>query len=979
MSDESQNTPSGQVPLKERVKTWPGILKNTDFAGQIDLSEKDLRALAQIVSTGFASPITTGQTHSTRVVFAVNCAYYAKDEGFWEYFCKLLNTEDTPTTQKHFGRKIEESLTHFGFLQRPRYGPFRCVGPILEQAGVTRRSIPKFASVLRQFGENGWDLALAIPYHRFVQVVEGLQPGTYLGYFLKNEDRSGWNFIRAVARNLNQLENCLLSRQELQGVPGYRPGFWKELQQHLAIEPPTPNPTSKPRAPLPRLVFDPKKSQVQLLFSHEWVERRVYFFDGETVGNSVWPLLAREDFKEPLHLKIKLERGGFNDVLLPGWALDRSHAIAIFHPAKGLIAPNTSVPLGPCCLLAPRGTRLPDSLVKLTDFEQVDLRDAEYVYWQVEITQQSNLKELGYSEASEGTSILSWVPGGTRFYDSIGAPEIFTNRLPLVRLERAELFRENRLGLFVAIGDKQQRITVPAGDQSAVDIPVPTAIPSEGRIWVEPLGRLRDGEAHYLSSELRFVLLPQCCFEWPSGLFATEDQPRFSFTGAGDFTLNFPDCAKVGSQTWTIPPATRFVEGTFQVGPLSLLVGKVIYRAEFGRDGKMGDCSFELADFDMDLSLRIRGIPTGPIRIGIQGLQTVASVDLGQQFDAAGSKRITAAYLRDFVQGYNGAAGVFVVWGGKSWVSTSARLINQKEIANWLFNNERTESPPWLDALHPSLSLWVTNVVRGLSVRTPIAPLQSPPGIPVGVERWVDEIELLLSVFASQGGVTTLAELNARKTDQLDPQLVEALRWFCQGRDLLQTGLSQDSSDGSELIVGYQLLKWRPPWFQWLEDFDALAASIRSQQALDPLISEWAVEARSPMRNQLTSRIGLQARGRDLTEAYIFSQGGGHERAYILAHNISEETPAGLTRDLALLLKHLLLAKKKLPIPPLNVEVHRKLRAYFLALPLLAMPHPFPVDQPAPLCPAPVRPELLPLNANDIDLLREALQRFTQR
>jgi hypothetical protein len=283
--------PSDDDPdaLKKRASAWAEALKTCEFAGQIDLSEDNLKSLAPEVRAGFESHVPTLQTHAVRIVFSVNCVYYASDEGYWEYFCRLLDHEKTPQVETRFGRQIEESLTRFGFLEKPRYGPFRCVGPLLEQVGVSRRSIPHFAAILRDCGSNGWDSVKVLSFPRFCEKVEAHQHGTYLGYFLKSDTKRGYDFTRQVALNLQQFESGLLSWQELQTVPGRRPGFWKELQTHLCIESSGPRPSPAPTPPPPYLFFDHQKAQIQLLFSHEWVERRAYVLDEEVVENSVYP------------------------------------------------------------------------------------------------------------------------------------------------------------------------------------------------------------------------------------------------------------------------------------------------------------------------------------------------------------------------------------------------------------------------------------------------------------------------------------------------------------------------------------------------------------------------------------------------------------------------------------------------------------------------------------------------------------------
>src|SRR5437870_5718568 len=107
--------------IEERSQTWAKELKSCDFAGQIDLSEDDLRLLAPTVSKGLESQVPTDHLQAIRVVFAVNCAYYANDGGFWDYFCKHIGWESTPQNQTWLGGKIEQSLLHFGFMEEPGY------------------------------------------------------------------------------------------------------------------------------------------------------------------------------------------------------------------------------------------------------------------------------------------------------------------------------------------------------------------------------------------------------------------------------------------------------------------------------------------------------------------------------------------------------------------------------------------------------------------------------------------------------------------------------------------------------------------------------------------------------------------------------------------------------------------------------------------------------------------------------------------
>lgn len=436
---------------EENAKAWQSTLKQCDFAGQIDLPEDELRAIAPFVRQGFEHYAPTDFHHATRIVFAVNCAYYA-DEGFWDYFCRLLHQENSPQTQTHLGRQIEESLMRFGFLIEPRYGPFRCVGPVLEQTGVTRRSIPKFARILQECRETSWDEILTLSFNQFITVVETVQAGTYLGLFLKSDNngvKSGWDFTRSVARSLSQFESGRISWGVLQKLPGYRPGFWKELTAHIELAAVDTGKTQRQSVPLPRLVFDAAQAQVLIRFDHDWVERRAFTFEGEVVEHSIWPITELSDFRRFYKVEIRAEGKPTRTHVFRGWTMDSSEPVAIFHPQRGYIPPDVPVPNGLCFLLAPAGTPLPPSITLLTDFEFVNISHAAYQFWQIEVLPDTDLTPFGYTQRHARANVISWAEDGERFPASIESGDVFLGRMPRLNVKNADLFRQNRLALFL--------------------------------------------------------------------------------------------------------------------------------------------------------------------------------------------------------------------------------------------------------------------------------------------------------------------------------------------------------------------------------------------------------------------------------------------------------------------------------------------------------------------------------------------------
>jgi hypothetical protein len=950
--------------IEARALTWSQELKSCAFAGQIDLSEHDLRTLSPSVTKGLESRVATAHDHAVRVVFSVNCAYYADDGGFWDYFCKHTDYEDTAQNQSWLGQKIEESLLHFGFMDKPGYGSYRWVGPLLAQAGVTLRSMPKFAAILLEAADGEWERFPSVTFYSFRYVVDHFGPGSYLGLFLKDDTQVGWRFACDVARSIHQLETNLISWTELRELPGYRPGFWNELKRHLEIRT-AACPVIRPKgAPSPKLVFNDATQQVQLLFAHDWVERRVYVFDGTVVENPIIPLSTREDFQRSYTVLIKDEAGASEECKVPGWTPDGPDPVAIFHPQRGYIPPDTPLPPGQYYFLSPQGTHPPDSVSILTDFEHVAIADATYHYWLIELANNSNLENSGYKQRRIAPDLLCWDHQGARLFGSLDGTDIFVEQLPPIRVNQATLFRQNHLALFVSTGSQRERLKL-NGTAEPEEINLPLDAPCSGHIWVEPLGRLREADSPSAQQRLTFALLPKCALRWPFGLFTPADQPLITFDGPGECHLSFPDCVPAKPGAWKVPAGASFVEGTLHAAAVSLLVGCNIYRAEFSHDTDPRRRFFETADFDTEFQIRMRGLPGMAIRLAVSNSHYTLPLDLPQYFDAAGRKRINSLSVRDSLKNYPEAAGAISIWSGSAWVHSGATLINLAELSSWLFvATAGNTTPTWLELLDRTFSVWLSEAVQALLSKTFVQSIQCLPSLSPHTQKWADAIELMLLIFAEPIPENPFLD---KQLGHLDTGMTKALRWVWSARVLVERGTCEEASDATTLINEYP--SWIAPYPPWRKIMEDLLRHLRQQQDLDQIVAEWAAEARPPMRLTLMSRIGKQERGRDLSEAYICSQRKDLPGAYLLADNIQRATASGLVLDLAMLLKNIVCVTSKLPFQPPTTKVHSKLQPYFDGLSRLSRGE-------AALNLSGVKtldPQHLPLHADDIALLRKAI------
>lgn len=539
-----------------------------------------------------------------------------------------------------------------------------------------------------------------------------------------------------------------------------------------------------------------------------------------------------------------------------------------------------------------------------------------------------------------------------------------------VRVAQAHLFRQNRLALLFQAGPVAERIAVP-GNSETEEVTIHLHPSTSGRIWVEPLGRQRVTDHVNLDSSLAFSLLPECAVRWPSGLFSPNDCPLLSFEGPPQMSVRFSECSVAGPGQWRAPATAAFIEGTLQIQHLCIVLGRTIYRAEFADDTTPEKRCFDPTDFDSDFPLHLRGLPETPIRLGLSNALGTTAFDLAQKFDAAGLKRVSSFAVRDPFKNHKEPVATISIWDGRTWVSAGAALLNLSAISAWLFSDEPDQAPAWFPVVEPSLAVWLKDVLRALASRAETLPFSPPKTLPHLAQKWADEIELMLLIFAKHAPDAADDPFAARKTDHLDPELLKGLRWVWAARGLVERAKSEQASDATALIA--QLPEWAPPRKAWQQIMQDLLCGLRLQQDLDLMVDEWATETRPPMRLVLRSRIAAQAKGRDITEAYICSQQGNHYAALRLTDSIEHGSPSGLVLDLALLLKNVILARHGLRFQPPASPVHSKLQPYFSGLSLLAQGQPVPPAQNGQLGPHVLNPQRLPLHADDIAMLRQAI------
>lgn len=173
-------------------REWNQLLKEYQFVGVFALTKEEVlkygKLLGKEISYGYYSGLG-----AVLVTVATNCAYHEyDDDGFWVHFWGILNIERNNVLERTLGEQIESWLFQKGFISTKREGPFRFVGPILRQSGITKKYLPKFAEFMMDWGKKStWERLGDIDYEAYKRFIPDEGASKYLLNFLHDRVRVG--------------------------------------------------------------------------------------------------------------------------------------------------------------------------------------------------------------------------------------------------------------------------------------------------------------------------------------------------------------------------------------------------------------------------------------------------------------------------------------------------------------------------------------------------------------------------------------------------------------------------------------------------------------------------------------------------------------------------------------------------------------------------------------------------------------------
>lgn len=568
-----------EVPTKyshviERADAWSSRLKKCRFAGDINLSFDELTQAADDF-VGFQSSLRTDADlyESCLVVLAVNCAYHLYDDsGFWPHFFELLETQNTIGNQTKYGDLIERRFGALGLLRVSRKGPFRYVGAILDQCGVSQRYVNSLARIARSMKDRlGWEDLLAISLKQFQSELSHEYCSTYLRQYLSDE--GGWEFFIKICNQVMLFEQGFVTLQDLKELPGYQTDFWEQFlsgfEASLAAD------TKTVVVFKPRVMLYPDKLFIGLeLPSPEYVQ------DVRTttgILNAEYPVTkidSDSSFSERYSGMVSVQGDVKSRWAITGWVPDGLPTV--FDIRDGLLDRDSTVYPGEYYVVAPVNVEL--EIEKLDLLGALALREVEeYVAYRAMVQSGDVLK--GYYVPSEEAAELHWIsPDEFRLPYSSSFVDVFTGSIPDIEISNLTQIESNYVGAFYDLGIEKGRIK---NKQDIENLRGHAAryAPVRGRVWLSSIARTRTIDTGRSISALEFVLLPRCEISYDEELYAFDDEVLVVVDKPADCEVFFEEAVAVEEDNfWLMPNAAIDVFGLLNSGDISTPITLPVWR-----------------------------------------------------------------------------------------------------------------------------------------------------------------------------------------------------------------------------------------------------------------------------------------------------------------------------------------------------------------------------------------------------------------
>jgi hypothetical protein len=712
------------LSLLDYAKLWQEKLEHCHYVGEIYVDQETFKKLA-IQFWNQRDELRKIKLYETALlVLAANCAYHFYDDsGFWCHFCEYTNIDETE--QEMIGRSIEKKLESLGMLKKRRTGPFRYVGSILEQCGVSRRHIATLGRIIRMLRDaSGWDSLISMSHFEFQNCLDDVACSKYLKNFLADE--AGWKFTMDICHLAMLYEEGTMTIEELKELPGYQPDFWDEFLSHFEVRGVQGTHRGIFR---PRIVFLADERCLAILFPGQ-----NYISDithPRIEGGWKYPLtrLDRNELLSSHYSGTVVNESGQFSWHIDGWMPDGQPAL--FDLKRGYITRGSNIYPGEYYMLVPREYDLVGKKIReIGDASVPNILDYK-AYW-VSLNAGDVVPGYVLSDYEENDDVtLNWLD--PERYKSefifVRYPDVFIGMLPDIHISSTSAIDENRVGIFYDIGNGIRRLRK-RDDIQIFREEICRRAPVEGRIWLSDIARSSIGRRAI--SELEFYLIKKCVLKFDDRTYGCDEEAVIFFEADQGCQLDLPECKQKidgGGSVFLIPANISVAEGRLSSGTISVAVRVPVYRARISCGGRQVRY-ISVDEIRSIQSFLISGYPDSEADVRI-AKNTMVSIHL--RFDTYGMARFEPDLLLSWQPDNSGIGEVVICHSGHEG-STGMVIIDLEILQTMIYGNRPFEIGSLPTTNLKNIVGLLKTVVRGSSY--PIF-LKNLPNFSPEIDRWI--------------------------------------------------------------------------------------------------------------------------------------------------------------------------------------------------------------------------------------------------
>lgn len=848
---------------------WREKLCKCQYAGELYLDRECLvrltRAFARFMEPG-------DELYETALlVLAVNCAYhYYDDQGFWLHFCDLLGIENTSANQQRIGQAVERRLDLLGLKKTERTGPFRYVGAILEQCGVSKRYIAALANIVKELkrGFRSRDALIMLGHREFQNRLDMFNCSRYLKDFLK--DASGWKFTLQVCEVLMLYEQGSLNLEDLKELPGYQPGFWDEFIVHLGQR---RQPVRTSFVLRPRLLFIPEERCLAIRFPG-------FDYVGG-VRHPIMPgfwqfpltLLKRTEAWSDYYAGSKLDSEGRTaEWVLPGWLPDGLPAL--FDLKYGFIRRGSTVRPGEYHLLIPEDYRTPCRVVSELGPVQVP----GYInYRACRVLVESGTRIYGYESARDNRAdiALTWVePERFRLWCADPSVDVFSGSLPALAVSDFTLIKEQGFAMFYTAGSLYGRIRNQHDLERSIE-EINKNAPVAGRFFILAIGRTGRPEIASALVEVEFYLLPPLDIKFSRRPYAFDEEPEIEINPEFPGRLHLEGCRRTDpcGKTWVVPVAISRIVGVIECQKVMAGIDIPVHRARLYFPDRKPARYLIKTELKKNTTLLLTGYPDSEARLQLH--RTPAS-NVPIKFDADGLARVSSEQLLKLVEDCGHSIAEVIQITGEHTVSTGAVIIDFHSVSTGICTGTGYRACVRKARNLTALLDVCTQICKGVLPGRRYN-LSRIPRFNRLLDEWI------FSIFACAAAFEEVDVLvGGRKYNWVEEIGDEKLRYILDFISLSRMSRWTGEFPPSRNDVIPPVERWQNMLAQFLLPYIADEGT--------PGLSEWADEVRHH-RTRFRSGIALMKGGYSLSSAWVCYHRGLFESALSLLNNMGEGPP----------------------------------------------------------------------------------------